>query len=1264
MPPVRSALARSCCLLLACLLASVAAPPARAAEGPPRPALVVERSGNVTRVYVETRLPDGTRDRSLLRVTPSPVEPGATGRDPAGRAAFATWVETATGETFASWSRDGGKDWTEGRPVALDVRLRDGSAGPGEPLPPAPAGWTLPPGGRVFLVQLRTISLPEWREALAAAGAEIVGFMPHATHLVRVDPSRVADLSRLDFVARVAPYQPWYRVSAGLREWIRSSPADAPPRRVRVVAFEWGPAAKRRILAAAAGFGAKVAAFWPSGHVLELWARPDQVRRLAALDDVEWIDAWSPPETDMDLVRQDAGDDWLEDTYGYCGQGVRGEVMDAGIEKDHQDFDGILMHTTASVASHGTSTYGIVFGNGARDGDGEAKATGHMPCPEAQGIFADYDEVTDRYAHTEELKHDPYFASFQTNSWGSARTLHYNSYSEEMDDIIWRLDIAILQSQSNAGDQYSRPQAWAKNIISVGGVHHYDTLDPSDDCWCNGASIGPAEDGRIKPDVSYWYDDIYTTTTGNGYTSSFGGTSAATPESAGVLGLIVQLWSENAFGTDPQGDTVFERQPHASTMKALLINTAEQYPFTGEDHDLTRMHQGWGRPSVKNAKERADRSFIVDEAERLQLGDVARYEVQVEAGEPELKVTMVYPDPPGTTSATMHRINDLDLRVTSPSGTVYLGNVGLKAGNYSEPGGVRDEVDTVENVFVQDPEEGVWVVEVEAMEVNRDAVPDTPEDDVTFALVVTGATGRVCDGPTADFTADPNPARVGQEILFDGTASGGAGGPYTYRWDFDDDGRIDSEEEDPVHVYHRPWDGPVTMQARDAEACPSDKVQHTVTVTGPDIRYEDYVDLVEVEGNGNGKLDPGETWELTVRLRNRGNEDGTGVTADLAVDPETPGPVSLLAASATYGDMPVDSVAAGSPAYRFRIGQEFPCGNDVVLDLVNVRTTDPVNRYPDQPGVIRLLVGGAGDPVTFWSDGFESDGGWFFRGDGEWEEAAPQGLGGGTGIPGQPVPNPDPDQAYEGTKVLGNDLTGLGTFKGNYEALVDDSTATSPTIDCSNAAEVTLHFARWLNVALGDEARIDVSADGGLTWDTLWSTADGLEEDAWTQVSHDVSAWADGNSSFRLRFALTTDGVGQFSGWNVDDLHLDGVTKDSCEPFSVSSPGVIDGLAVGRNADGSLHLAWGDDCGAGTAAGIYRGDLHAGWSSLAPEPGFCAVGGGEADVPGGTGDADFFIVVPNDGAFEGSYGTDSGGERRQRPGETCLPGDAIDACAP
>jgi hypothetical protein len=717
---------------------------AAAPLAPPR--LVVDRAGPRSSLFVEVVTQDGAAARSLLKEAVTGVQPVAAGWDPRERAAFVTWSEP-DGDRWASYSRDGGRTWSAPQATGTALKLLGGDVEPGQPMPPVVSALTLPAEGRLFLVQFRSVGLPEWREALADLGAEVLNFFPHNAHIVRMDPALVPSVARLAFVERVEPYHPAYRLERELRDWALAGTKGA-RLRVQVMAFEWGAGGKSRILATARAWGAAVAAWYPSGHILELWADPGQVLRLAAHDEVMWIDRWSAPEPDMNLVRQDSGADWLEDTHGTCGQGVRGEVLDNGVQQNHPDFDGILMHGSANTESHGTSTFGIVFGNGDRDGDGNAQATGHMPsstgCP-SQGIFADYDFVTDRFAHTLQLKQSPYYASFQTNSWGSALTTQYNSISSQMDDIIWQLDIAITQSQSNAGTQLSRPQAWAKNIIAVGGIYHFNTPVTTDDHWNGGASIGPAADGRIKPDVSYWYDSIFTTNTGGGYTSGFGGTSAATPETAGVLGLIVQMWSENVWGTDPQGNTVFERQPHASTIKALLVNSAQQYPFSGTAHDLTRVHQGWGRASAQAARERAARSFVIDETRRLTVGQTATYAIEVLPGETELRVTMAYPDPPGTTSASLHRINDLSLRVTSPSATVYHGNNGLLAGTASTAGGNPNTIDTLENVIVPAPEAGTWTVEVTAAEINQDANRMTRAiEDAVFALVVTG--GAQADG--------------------------------------------------------------------------------------------------------------------------------------------------------------------------------------------------------------------------------------------------------------------------------------------------------------------------------------------------------------------------------------------------------------------------------------------------------------------------------------------------------------------------------------
>jgi hypothetical protein len=708
------------------------------------PRLLVTEDNDGASLSVEAKATDGIHRRVLLRKTKAPVQVGARGLDTAGRAMFVDWSEES--ERWFSYSRDG-QIWSEPRRIDVTLQLRDGIIRPEMQMPAVPSAMKMSDAGRLFLVQFRTVSLPEWRQALEEMGAEILSYFPHNAHIVRLPSNEAGRLASLPFVERIEMYHPYYRLDRELRELVERAEtagvAATGQFRVNVLAFEWGPDAKNRIAEQAVSFGARVADNPSSGQLLELWVDQNQLKQTAALDDVMWIDRWSPPEEDMDLVRVDSGANFVEKITGRCGQGLRGEVMDGGIQQTHQDFDGLIMRTTAPVDSHGTATYGIVFGNGNRDGDGNANATSQLPC--AQGIFASFTTIgANRFAHTQQLKQAPFFGSFQSNSWGNTQTTSYTSISNQMDDLIWRLDIAICQSQSNTGNRNSRPQAWAKNIISVGGIRHRNTLNEADDAWANGASIGPAADGRVKPDVNYWYDAIFAPTTNNTY-GGFSGTSAATPEVAGILGLMLQMWSENVWGTNPQGNTVFERQPHASTIKALLINNAKQYPFSGTGHDLTRVHQGWGRPNLQLAMNRADNSFIVNESTPLSLDERARYFIRVLPNETELKVTMVFPDPPGTTSASLHRINDLSLKVTSPSRIIYHGNNGLLSGNFSTSGGSPNTIDTVENVFINSPEPGIWAVDVRADEINQDAFLQSPEPDAVFALVITG--GRLSPIP-------------------------------------------------------------------------------------------------------------------------------------------------------------------------------------------------------------------------------------------------------------------------------------------------------------------------------------------------------------------------------------------------------------------------------------------------------------------------------------------------------------------------------------
>src|SRR5262249_40421841 len=159
----------------------------------------------------------------------------------------------------------------------------------------------------------------------------------------------------------------------------------------------------------------------------------------------------------------------------------------------------------------------------------------------------------------------------------------------------------------------------------------------------------------------------------------------------------------------------------------------------------------WGMVDLQHLYTLRDQIFIEDESVELHAGTSARYRFTVAAGGGPLRATMVYRDPPGNTAASVARINDLSLRVTSPASTGYWGNNGLLSGNWSVPGGVANTIDTVENVFIESPPKGVWSVEVIATEVNEDGEAGTPEIDAVFSLVVTGATHIPCP---ADWSHD------------------------------------------------------------------------------------------------------------------------------------------------------------------------------------------------------------------------------------------------------------------------------------------------------------------------------------------------------------------------------------------------------------------------------------------------------------------------------------------------------------------------------
>ncbi|MBL8755780.1 MAG: S8 family serine peptidase [Planctomycetes bacterium] len=657
-------------------------------------------------------------------------------------------------------SRDGGASWTQLMEADDLLRFRLASFDPRAGEPEFAGVLGVAAGARIHVVQFHTQVMPQYREALQNAGVEILHFLPAQALLVRGDAAQVAGLRALPFVRWTGAMANAFKLDDEARAFAGSNEA------AKELNLQLAAKKDRQALAAqVAAIGGKVTDLCDGSIMIRASLTPAQLQAVLAFDTFLYADFVTETGIDMDNARIQGGGNYVETMGGYTGQGVRAEITEP-FQETHPDFAGrfIVRGTVANtVQSHGHCTAGIVAGAGA----GNAAARGMLPaCTVIENGY--YPNTGVHYANIiESVNPTAVHRSMQaTSSWGAAQTPNYTTISASVDDALFDADFVRTQSMSNLGNQNVRPEAWPKNTISVGGVSHGNNSNPADDVWSS-ASIGPASDGRLKPEVCAYYDNVLTSdrtgtsgyTTGDYYTA-FSGTSSATPIVNGHVGLIQQMYTDGLFGNPlPLPATAanrFENRAHMSTTKALLCNTAAQYTFSGTGANLSRYKQGWGFPGLQRLYDNRNSIVVADEYDTLQVGQNRTYTIWVAPGTPELRVTMVYTDPAGVALSAVHLVNNLNLKVTQLStGTFWFGNNGLAAGNFSTSGGVANDRDNLEAVYLQNPAAGIYLVEVAAASIVQDAKVETPQVDADFALVMhpMGGGYRRTGGVTLDLNS-------------------------------------------------------------------------------------------------------------------------------------------------------------------------------------------------------------------------------------------------------------------------------------------------------------------------------------------------------------------------------------------------------------------------------------------------------------------------------------------------------------------------------
>jgi len=203
-------------------------------------------------------------------------------------------------------------------------------------------------------------------------------------------------------------------------------------------------------------------------------------------------------------------------------------------------------------------------------------------------------------------------------------------------------------------------------------------------------------------------------------------------------------------------------------------------------------------------------------------------------------------------------------------------------------------------------------------------------------------------------------------------------------------------------------------------------------------------------------------------------------------------------------------------------------------------------------------------PAGVFKDTFETNTGWTLGGD--WEIGAPQGKG---------TPPADPTSAFEGTKVLGEDLSGLGAHPGDYEPNVT-ATAVSPQINATSLSNGQLRMRMHLSTADGGQATISVLRNGAIH--DVWTSTFEADTD-WSLVTINLSPYSDGTSNLKIQFKQKGGPTLTHSGFNIDRLIVNsanGPQFESCGGCGLAATfnGIQSASDANGCADTGVALSW------------------------------------------------------------------------------------------
>lgn len=218
----------------------------------------------------------------------------------------------------------------------------------------------------------------------------------------------------------------------------------------------------------------------------------------------------------------------------------------------------------------------------------------------------------------------------------------------------------------------------AKNILTVGATDSFYTVSSI-------SSRGPAYDGRVKPELVAQGED---------------GSSGAAAIVSGIAAALQQAYKINNSNN----------LPSSALLKAILINSANDAGPAKVD-----FQSGFGSVNGYKAMQTLVNGNYISGS--VLPAQELTYNLMVPANTQELKITMVWIDPPATVNAPKALVNDVDLELFYPLTSQtwqpwVLSNFPHRDSLLLPAVRKRDGLNTLEQITLDNPPAGSYVIKV------------------------------------------------------------------------------------------------------------------------------------------------------------------------------------------------------------------------------------------------------------------------------------------------------------------------------------------------------------------------------------------------------------------------------------------------------------------------------------------------------------------------------------------------------------------------